>query len=156
LSGARAAVAEATTVIQKELTGFPRLEVIEDPEQVASFWRDLRERRLDFFSATAADGDSNTLWRLSIPPATPAFSTDTLPGECLIDWAGAQRWLRTLASSEVVQAAAQAMGGHASRFAAEGVLLAPLSPVLATMHQRMKQAFDPGGILNPGRLYEGL
>lgn len=152
LSGARAAVVEATSFIQQELSAFPKPEVIEDPEQVTSFWRDLRERRLDFFDKA----DSRVLWRLSVPPATPAFSADSLPGECLIDWAGAQRWLKTSASIDVVQSAALAMGGHASRFDTEGVLLSPLNPALAKIHQRVKQAFDPKGILNPGRLYEGL
>jgi len=27
---------------------------------------------------------------------------------------------------------------------------------LLTIHQRLKAAFDPAGILNPGRLYQGI
>ena len=30
---------------------------------------------------------------------------------------------------------------------------APLSPALLALHRRLKKAFDPRGILNPGRLY---
>ena len=31
--------------------------------------------------------------------------------------------------------------------------VAPLSPALLALHRRLKKAFDPRGILNPGRLY---
>ena len=79
-----------------------------------------------------------------------------LPGSCLLDWAGAQRWLNTTASADAVRAVAQQAGGHASLFTPAGVELAPLSPGLEKIHQRVKASFDPAGILNPGRLYEGL
>ncbi|MCH2379695.1 MAG: hypothetical protein MK236_09785 [Pedosphaera sp.] len=32
----------------------------------------------------------------------------------------------------------------------------PLAPGLATLHRNLKNAFDPAGILNPGRLYEEI
>jgi glycolate oxidase FAD binding subunit len=31
-----------------------------------------------------------------------------------------------------------------------------LDPVLMNLHRRLKAAFDPAGILNPGRMYAGL
>jgi len=117
--------------------------------QACAFWRDLRERRLPFFT------DAGALWRLSVPPATPVFH-ETLPGECLLDWGGAQRWLKTDASADAVRAATEKTGGHATLLNQHGAVPAPLSPVLATMHRQVKMAFDPEGILNPGRLYEGL
>ena len=30
----------------------------------------------------------------------------------------------------------------------------PLSPALLALHQRIKNAFDPARILNPGQMYE--
>jgi glycolate oxidase FAD binding subunit len=32
----------------------------------------------------------------------------------------------------------------------------PLPPALLAIHRRLKHAFDPKGIFNPGRMYEGL
>ncbi|WP_305792364.1 FAD-linked oxidase C-terminal domain-containing protein, partial [Arhodomonas sp. KWT] len=49
-----------------------------------------------------------------------------------------------------------ARGGHAALFAGgdrDSDVFQPLSPVLMRAHRRVKQAFDPGAILNPGRLY---
>lgn len=113
------------------------------------FWHDLREQQLSFFQ-----GDE-PLWRLSLPPATPPLA---IPGPCFIDWGGAQRWLHSdLSPAEIWHAAAQ-LGGHATLFRKDSAPVAdevfqPLSPALAAIHQRLKAAFDPLGIVNPGRLY---
>jgi glycolate oxidase FAD binding subunit len=32
----------------------------------------------------------------------------------------------------------------------------PLAAALLSLHQRLKAAFDPAGVLNPGRMYEAL
>ncbi len=114
------------------------------------FWLRLREHHLDFFQ------DAAPLWRLSVPPATPPLA---LPGDWILDWGGAQRWLRTEAPMQRVREAAEAAGGHATLFRGgdrSGQVFHPLSPGLDGLHRRLKQAFDPAGILNPGRLYADL
>ncbi len=53
-------------------------------------------------------------------------------------------------------ARAAELGGHACAFRGGdrgGEVFQPLSAPLATIHRRLKQAFDPAGIFNPGRLY---
>jgi glycolate oxidase FAD binding subunit len=49
-----------------------------------------------------------------------------------------------------------AAGGHATLFRggdkSVGVFQ-PLAPAVAAIHQRMKAAFDPSNIFNPGRMY---
>jgi len=35
-------------------------------------------------------------------------------------------------------------------------VFAPLAAPLFELHRRLKSAFDPQAILNPGRMYEGL
>jgi glycolate oxidase FAD binding subunit len=93
------------------------------------------------------------LWRLAVPSATPPLE---LPGRTLIEWGGALRWLRSDANVATVRAAAQIGGGHAALFRggdkASGVFH-PLPPALMKLHERLKQALDPAGILNPGRMY---
>ena len=114
------------------------------------FWVDLREHRLAFF---AGEGP---LWRLAVPSAVPPLD---LPGKWLIEWGGGQRWLVADLEPERVRAAARAVGGHATLFRGgdrTGEVFQPLAPALLAVHQRLKQAFDPAGIFNPGRMYGAL
>jgi glycolate oxidase FAD binding subunit len=96
------------------------------------------------------------LWRLSVPRHA---RIDGLDGQWVWDWAGAQRWLVTDAPAEDVRAAALIAKGHATLFrgAAPGEdVFAPLPAPLLALHQRLKAAFDPAGIFNPGRMHETL
>lgn len=111
-------------------------------------WTDLRERRLPFFA------DPRPLWRLSLPPNTPPLD---LPGEVLVDWGGAQRWLLTDADAGSVHVLAAAHGGHAGCYTAGCEQpFQPLSSALMRYHRQLKAQMDPHGIFNPGRLYAGL
>lgn len=113
-------------------------------------WMQLREQRLDFF-----DGDM-PLWRVSVPPAAPPLP---LPGQTLVDWGGALRWLKSDADAESIRQAAAAAGGHATLFRngdRRGAVFHPLPPSMLKLHQRLKTSFDPKGILNRGRMYADL
>jgi glycolate oxidase FAD binding subunit len=149
LAGAAAAVSQATRTLGGEVL----------PDELAQpFWVGLRDQRDEFFVHAAAGVASGTgaLWRVSVPSTAPALA---LPGEQLIEWGGAQRWWLTAAPATVVRSAAAAVGGHATLFRAEDKsagVFTPLSPVLARIHRQMKQAFDPDGVFNPGRLYPAL
>jgi glycolate oxidase FAD binding subunit len=115
-----------------------------------SIWTQVREQTLPFFATELA------LWRLSVPPATPPLD---LPGTWLTEWGGAQRWLVTDAPAAHIRAAAATAGGHATLFrghAGRGEVFQPLPAPLMALHKRLKAAFDPAGILNPGVLYEGM
>ena len=109
-----------------------------------AFWEDLREQRLPFFGSDAP------LWRIASGPSAPM---PNLHGTWLIDWGGSQRWLKSVAGEVEVRQAAEAIGGHATLFRGEGNAFNPLKGSLGALHQRLKAAFDPKGIFNPGRLY---
>jgi len=113
------------------------------------FWHALREHRLAFFD------DPRPLWRLSLPNASPLVP---LPGDTLLDWAGAQRWLKSDAPPATIRQIAHAAGGHATCFTphADAEPFAPLPTALLRFHQQLKQQLDPRGLFNPGRLYAGL
>ena len=116
-----------------------------------SFWTELREQTLPFF--TRADAP---LWRVSVPPGA---AMPDLGGDTLIDWGGALRWLRTGAPAAEVRTAAERAGGHAALFRGgdrTGAVFHPLAPAVRKLHERVKAAFDPAGIFNPGRMYEGI
>ena len=107
-----------------------------------AFWQELREHQLLFFAGEAP------LWRLSVPPATPLI---TLPGKWLLDWGGAQRWLRTTANAIDVQHAAEAAGGHATLFrnAAPPNTARQPTVVASLLVRELRRAFDPAAIFNP-------
>jgi len=136
LSGARAAVDAALRLIGGQMD-----------EEGAAFWEALREQRLPFFAGEDA------LWRLSLPSTTGPL----LPGSAqLIEWGGAQRWLRGGQDAAAIRRAAAGAGGHATLFRggdkAAGVFH-PLQPAVARIHAGLKAAFDPAGIYNPGRMF---
>lgn len=109
------------------------------------YWHELREQRLPFFGA------SGTLWRLSLPANSGLLD---LPGRQLIDWSGAQRWLKTDADGELIQRVAAKLGGHATCFAAgHAHPFQPLAAPLLRYQRQLKNQLDPQGIFNPGRMY---
>ncbi|WP_250536916.1 glycolate oxidase subunit GlcE [Caballeronia sp. AZ10_KS36] len=112
----------------------------------ARFWDDLRDQRLAFFD------DPRPLWRVSLPNATPLID---LPGAVLLDWAGAQRWLKSDASASGIRAIASAAGGHATCFTPhrDAEPFHPLPAQLMRLHRQLKTRLDPHGIFNPGRMY---
>ncbi|MDR3685028.1 MAG: glycolate oxidase subunit GlcE [Geothrix sp.] len=141
LAGAEAAVREACATLGGERV----------PEgEAADHWAALRDQRLPFFSGSAP------LWRLSLPPTTPPLD---LPGDSLIEWGGAQRWLRGELDATALRDRARRAGGHATLFRGgdrtSGVFT-PLPEPLAAIHRRLKAVFDPHGVFNRGRLFPDL
>ncbi|MFL1516351.1 glycolate oxidase subunit GlcE [Pseudomonas prosekii] len=110
----------------------------------SGYWAQLNEQRLAFFD------EGLPLWRLSLPNNLGPL---TLPGEQLIDWAGAQRWLKSDADN--IQALAHELGGHATCFShgASQTPFQPLAPALLRYHRQLKAQLDPQGLFNPGRMY---
>jgi len=121
-----------------------------EPDQASDYWRSIKDQTHGFFNS------DQPLWRLSVPANTPALP---IAGECLYDWGGAQRWVLSDEPADKLFRLAAEAGGHATAFRRAGsrdAVFQPLSQGLLTLHQRLKQAFDPEGILNPGRLYADL
>ena len=112
------------------------------------YWRDLREHRLPFFS------EARPLWRLSMPQTAAPIRTG--PAQ-LVEWGGGVRWVSGEVNVLDIRSTAERLGGHATLFRggdkSVGVFH-PLQPALLKIHRRLKAAFDPAGILNPGRMYD--
>jgi glycolate oxidase FAD binding subunit len=138
LSGADAAIKSA----RQKLGG-------EELADGAAFWAGLREQTAPFFTGA----DDLPLWRLSLPAITPPLG---LAGAQLVEWGGAQRWLKTAQDAEAVRAAVAAAGGHATLFRGgdrSAGVFHPLAPAIAKIHRNLKAEFDPSGVFNPGRMY---
>jgi glycolate oxidase FAD binding subunit len=112
------------------------------------YWANLREQRLPYFSG------ERPLWRISVPQTTEPLA---LPFAQLVEWGGGLRWMSGDADALAVRSTAERAGGHATLFRggdrAAGVFH-PLNGALMKIHKRLKDAFDPAGILNPNRMYK--
>jgi glycolate oxidase FAD binding subunit len=135
LSGSEAAVSAAAGVLGGDL----------EPQGDA-FWSQLKEHRLKFFS------EDSPLWRVSLKPQNGLMH---LPGKTLIDWGGSQYWVKSDAGCEALIEFVRPYGGYVTGFGGrdqDARSDVPQDSVLK-LNQRLKAAFDPAGILNPGRLF---
>ncbi len=136
LSGSAAAVRTARTKLGGELLTAD-----------ADYWRSMRDHTAQFFQ------DASPLWRISMPAASAQLG---LKGSWLLEWGGAQRWLKTSLPGNIIREQVARAGGHATLFRGgdrHSDIFHSLTPALAALHHRLKAAFDPYGILNPGRMY---
>lgn len=121
----------------------------EEVNQGKAFWQSIREHTHPFFHS------GTKLWRLSIKSSVPPL---LLPGQQLIEWGGALRWLATdeNLNEKIIRLQAETASGHATLFYGDKSSLQvfhPLTSHMMTLHKRLKQKFDPDGIFNPGRMY---
>lgn len=103
--------------------------------------------------ARLADGRfaaAGKLWMCALPPLAELPFDDL----GLIEWAGARRWFFDDAPADV-RGAAAAAGGQAVCCRRppgdETPAFPPPAPVNLAIQRRLKDAFDPRGVFNPGR-----
>jgi glycolate oxidase FAD binding subunit len=145
LRGAVAAVAAACQTLGGER---------QDNAAVTPDWTLCRDQRLPWFLQRG----ERDLWRLSVPQTAAVLD---LPEPPLIEWHGAQRWVRAAPEdASRLREAAAAVGGSATLFIAgdAGPIRAegrfdPLKSPLDRIHRQLKKEFDPAGVFNRGRLY---
>lgn len=135
VSGSDEAVSDAVQKLQ------PASTLDNDPR-----WQQLRDLELPALHPGAAQ----RLWRLSVAPAAPPPPA----GMLINDWGGAQRWIDGSADAAALSGYCREHGGHATCLdrsgGARGNALAPPAPALQALMRRIKSAFDPAGIFNPG------
>jgi glycolate oxidase FAD binding subunit len=132
-----------------------------------ALWRAIRD--VLPFAATATEPES-PVWRISTAPmqgpevvARIAMQSDI---DALYDWAGGLVWARLPVSddagSSIVRPAVAVSGGHATLIRAPASVRATVAvfeqpdAVTTALSKRIKQNFDPKGVLNPGRMYAGV
>lgn len=116
-----------------------------------------------------ADGGDRIVWRLSVPPADGARTAAALARQLdmrwFYDWAGGLVWLDLPPSQDACASVVRAAlaSGHATLIRAGDPVrtsvqvMHPQAAPLAALARRVKAAFDPVGIFNPGRMQlEGL
>jgi glycolate oxidase FAD binding subunit len=139
----------------------PALEL--DTARSRMFWDDVKSLRM--FERTG-----RPLWRISMAPTSGPKLVHSLARKidvrALYDWSGGLIWLDTPlitdAGAVEIRRTLAEFGGHATLIRAESQARAvidvfqPLDAPLMALTAALKQAFDPVGILNPGRMYAGI
>jgi glycolate dehydrogenase FAD-binding subunit len=134
-----------------------------DHRETLEFWSELRR-------LSVLPHRQTLLWRISTKPTMAAKLVQAIkrymPAEAFYDWAGGLVWLEVPATADAgtaeIRRASAIHGGHATLIRAERSVRAsvevfqPLSPALERLTRGLKAAFDPAGILNPGRMYANL
>jgi len=144
LEGFEASVAARTEALIAALKSFGRAEQL-DAEHSREFWTQVRE-------VEAFRGDKRPLWRISVAPASGWRVGEALSGDALYDWAGGLIWLLSQDDPAKVRGVVHALGGHTACYRGEGSGFEPVVGSLAALSARVKAAFDPNGVLNPGRM----
>jgi glycolate oxidase FAD binding subunit len=117
--------------------------------------------------ASSRTGPDQPLWRISTTPTKGHELAARVAGETeaemLYDWAGGLVWIATPAAADaaagLVRAAVNELGGHATLIRGPAQLRAtldvfePQEAGLAALTKRVKESFDPKGVLNPGRMW---
>ena len=135
-------------------------------ENSALLWREICDVRL----LDGDGGNGRQVWRLSVPPMNGAGVAEQLTAgtgaSVFYDWGGGRIWLTMDATPdaghETVRRAVEAAGGHATLVRAGAdvrnrvPVFEPQTGALREITARIKEGFDPKGILNPGRMVEGV
>lgn len=128
-----------------------------------ALWREIGNS--DYLAGP--DHKDRAIWRLSVPPASAvsvvADIRNQIDVRVFYDWGGGLVWLSVAegddAGQKVIRAAIASHGGQATLVRGSEALRAwidvfqPQPSGLAALNARIRENFDPHGILNPGRMY---
>ncbi|MFL6804147.1 MAG: FAD-binding protein [Xanthobacteraceae bacterium] len=149
--------------LKRLLKRFGAAEVVE-ADAAAALWRSIRDVE------SLAEPRDRAVWRVSAAPtqgpAVMAQVSRVLDARWFYDWGGGLIWIATSAAGDAgaaaIRAAVRTTGGHATLVRAPAEVRAavdvfePLSEPLMRITAGLKTAFDPAGVLNPGRMYAGV
>lgn len=158
VEGFEASVAYRVGSLNRLLTSQGEIETIE-PEASRRLWRQIRD--CEPFSIAHA----KPLWRVSMTPSQGHAMVMALrmraAADVFYDWQGGLIWIQmeTDPAAELLRGLIAAHGGgHATLVRAAPPVRAaipvfqPQPAALAALSARLKEQFDPKGILNPGRM----
>ncbi len=134
-----------------------------DRDNSLTFWGELRQ-------LSPLQGSTAPLWRIStapsVGPKVVAAISAYMEAHAFYDWSGGLVWVEVLPTTDAgaadIRRVIATHGGHATLIRAEPQVRSsvevfqPLEAGLQKLTRKLKAAFDPAGILNPGRMYANL
>jgi glycolate oxidase FAD binding subunit len=144
------------------LKPFGDIQVLENDSSIA-FWDELRQLSI-------LQNSSAPLWRIStaakLGPKVVSDMRRYMSVDAMYDWSGGLIWAEVPPSADAgstdIRRVMAVHGGHATLMRADPQVRAsvevfqPAEAAVARINTRLKAAFDPAGILNPGRMYAAL
>lgn len=156
----KSAVHRAEKLAREVLGAYGAAEILAD-DASRPLWRGVRD------VAPLLGGEGRAVWRVAVPPASGAAVAARLAAldanaRWYLDQGGGRIWLDLPAGADGqadgVRGALHGVGGHATLVAASEAVrrrarvFPPQDAGLAGLTRKVKAAFDPAGILNPGRM----
>jgi len=164
IDGIAASLDEAVASLKRAVRPFGAC-AIHDRSASRGLWRAIRD--VQPFWANGPCGD-RPLWRVSATPSKGCeIAAKITPAAMLFyDWAGGLIWVAPPVTQDCgageIRSAVAAAGGHATLVRAPQAVRASVDPfhpetgALAALTRRVKENFDPKGVLNPGRMWAGV
>ncbi len=152
-------VAYRMSRLREDLKAYGEIHTL-DRDNSLAMWSELRQ-------LSVLQGSSAPLWRISTSPGAGPKVVAAISAymECraFYDWSGGLVWAEVLPTTDAgaadIRRVIATHGGHAMLMRAEPAVRAavdvfqPLETGLERISRKLKGAFDPAGILNPGRMY---
>ena len=158
LEGVAPSVAHRRRALEALLKPLGEIAVLEEGAS-RDAWRVIR-------NVMPFTGGARALWRISVAPSRGHEVAAAIGegAEYFYDWAGGLIWAALPAEGDggAARVRAALKGGHATLVRAPAAIRAavpvfePQEPGLAALTKRVKESFDPKGVLGPGRMYAGV
>jgi glycolate oxidase FAD binding subunit len=171
LEGFSPSVAERKRMLEALMKPFGDFDAADEPLS-RTLWSAIRDVTpfASHRSLPASRKDVRPLWRISTAPSRSADLAATIAAgaqaQMFYDWAGGLIWVmldvENDAGAALIRHAVAEMGGHATLVRAAASVRAaidvftPQNSALAALTRRVKEGFDPRGVLNPGRMWAGV
>lgn len=163
LEGVAPSVAHRKEALAALMKPFGAVVLLEETDSRA-LWKSIRDVKP--FATDAAR--KRPLWRLSTAPSHAHRLVDliTPAAQMFYDWGGGLVWVAMPFEDEPdagsIRGAIAELGGHATLIRAPAAVRAavdvfqPEGAAVAALSKRVKDSFDPKGVLNPGRMWAGV
>ena len=163
LEGFAPSVAHRKEALAALLRSFGPVSILDVADSQA-LWRAVR----DVKPFTTAAARERPLWRISTAPGKghEIANLITPAAQMFYDWGGGLLWVAMPIPDEPdaasIRKAVAQTGGHATLIRAPASVRAavdvfePEAPGVAALSKRVKESFDPKGVLNPGRMWAGV
>jgi glycolate oxidase FAD binding subunit len=163
LEGFAPSVTHRRETLAAQMKRFGSVTVLDERKSL-DLWRSIRNVKP--FAAEAVR--TRPLWRISVPPRRghEIAGAITPAAQMFYDWAGGLIWVAMPLENEpdapAIRRAVAAIGGHATLVRAPAAVrasvdvFAPEDQAMRALAKRVKESFDPKGVLNPGRMWAGV